>query len=61
MPIRDSPSSASTPAPRSATTRAMIRPTVTHAIRISWRIADCDACVASHAAWSSKSRVNPAP
>ena len=49
MPIRASPSNGSTPAPRSATTRAMIRPTVTHATRNNCVIADFDACVASHA------------
>src|SRR5680860_1211132 len=60
MPIRASPSNGSTPSPRSATTRAMTRPTVTQAMRSSLVSADFDACVASQAVWSSKSRVNPA-
>jgi hypothetical protein len=37
------------PAPRSAVTRAMIAPTVRHAIRSSRVIADFDVCAASHA------------
>ncbi len=43
MPMRRSPSSGSTSAPRSATTRAMIRPTVTQAMRNNAVIADFDA------------------
>src|SRR5680860_1211131 len=58
MPIRASPSNGSTPSPRSATTRAMTRPTVTQAMRSSLVSADFDACVASQAVWSSKSRVD---
>jgi hypothetical protein len=42
-------------------TRATIAPTVRQAIRNNSTTADFDTCTASHAAWSSKSRVCPAP
>lgn len=45
----------------SAATRAQTRPTVRHATRNSSATATREVWVASHAAVSSKARVNPAP
>jgi len=50
----------SRPAFASVLTRSEIRPTVRQAIRNSWQIAALDVFTASHAAVSSKVRVNPA-
>jgi len=50
----------SRPALASAATRSQMRPTVRHAIRISWQIALFDVLTTSQAACSSKLRVNPA-
>jgi len=44
----------------SAVTRSQTRPTVRHAIRISWQIALLLVFTANHAAWSSNERVNQA-
>jgi len=61
IPIRLSPSSRSVTASISATTRAMIAPTVRHWIRINSHTALFDVFTASHATWSSNSRVCLAP
>ena len=54
IPILDSPSRRSQPASTSAHTRAMIEPTVRHAIRISFVTVDFEDWVANHATVSSK-------
>ena len=61
MPMRRSPSKGSWAARPSATTRAMIEPTVRQAMRISSETAVFGVWVTSQAAWSSNSRVWPAP
>ncbi len=57
MPMRRSPAKASIPSAVSAQTRAMIDPTVRHAIRINWVIADFEHWVASQATCWSKLNV----
>ena len=61
MPIRVTPASRSVELSTSSHTRAMIAPTVRHAMRISSVAALLEVCVANHATCWSKTVVCPAP